>query len=48
LSVAVNVSPVQLDFSDMNKIIKQVLGEAGLEANRLHVRADRVELAHQP
>jgi diguanylate cyclase (GGDEF)-like protein len=37
LSVAVNVSPVQLDFSDMNKIINQVLGEAGLEANRLHV-----------
>ena len=37
ISVAVNVSPVQLDFSDMSKVVREVLVETGLPANRLHI-----------
>ncbi len=44
MTVAVNVSPVQLDFSDMGKIVRQVLAETGLPAHRLHIELTETSL----
>jgi diguanylate cyclase (GGDEF)-like protein len=44
LSVAVNVSAVQLDFSDMHEIIEETLRDTGLQASRLHVELTETSL----
>jgi diguanylate cyclase (GGDEF)-like protein len=44
LAVAVNVSPVQMDFSDMSTVVRQVLAETGLPAHRLHIELTETSL----
>ncbi len=44
IAVAVNVSPVQLDFSDMSVVVRQVLAETGLPASRLHIELTETSL----
>ena len=44
VAVAVNVSPVQLDFSDMGKIIREVLDRTGLPPHRLHIELTETSL----
>lgn len=44
VAVAVNVSPVQLDFSDMGKIIREVLDSTGLPPHRLHIELTETSL----
>ncbi len=44
MTVAVNVSPVQLDFSDMGKVVRDVLAETGLPAHRLHIELTETSL----
>jgi diguanylate cyclase (GGDEF)-like protein len=44
IAVAVNVSPVQLDFSDMSVVVRQALAETGLPAGRLHIELTETSL----
>ena len=44
VSVAVNVSPVQLDFSDMGKTVMKALSDTGLKPSRLHLELTETSL----
>jgi diguanylate cyclase (GGDEF)-like protein len=44
VAVSVNVSPVQLDFSDIGRIVRDVLAETGLAAHRLHIELTETSL----